>query len=63
MRERVNGKGFQGKLMVEGEESDWLSELEKKGLHQETEIFENYGINSETDVSVLDQDDFWKLVS
>ena len=49
--------------MVEGEESDWLSELEKKGLHQAAEILENYGINSETDVSVLDRDDFCKLVS
>ncbi len=35
----------------------WLSELEKKGLHQSVEILENYGINSETDVSVLDRDD------
>ena len=49
--------------MVEGEESDWLSELEKKGLHQVAEILENYGINSETDVSVLDRDDFCKLTS
>ena len=38
--------------------------LEKKGIHQETDILENYGIDSETDVSsVLDQDDFSKLVS
>ena len=38
--------------------------LEKKGMHQETDILENYGIDSETDVSsVLDQDDFSKLVS
>ena len=49
--------------MVEGEESGCLSELEKKGLHQATEILENYGINSETDVSVLDRDDFCKLAS
>ena len=49
--------------MVEGEESGWLSELEKKGLHQAAEILENYGINSETDVSVLDRDDFCKLAS
>ena len=49
--------------MVEGEESGWLSELEKKGLHQAAEILENYGINSETDVSVIDRDDFCKLVS
>ena len=39
--------------MVEGEESGCLSELEKKGLHLAAEILENYGINSETDVSVL----------
>jgi hypothetical protein len=37
--------------------------LEKKGLHQEEDILENNGIDSETDVSVLDQDDFSKLVS
>ena len=49
--------------MVEGEESGWLSELEKKGLHQVVEILENYGINSETDVSVIDRDDFCKLAS
>ena len=49
--------------MVEGEESGCLSELEKKGLHQAAEILENYGINSETDVSVLDRDDCCKLVS
>jgi hypothetical protein len=28
-----------------------------------TEILDKYGINSETDVSVLDRDDFFKLVS
>ena len=44
--------------MMEGEESGWLSELEKKGLHQSAEILENYGMNSETDVSVFDRDDF-----
>ena len=37
--------------------------IEKQGLHQAAEILENYGINSETDVSVLDRDDFCKLVS
>jgi hypothetical protein len=36
---------------------------EKKGLNQAAEILENYGINSETDVSVIDRDDFCKLVS
>ena len=37
--------------------------LEKKGLHQVAGILENYGIDCETDVSVLDRDDFSKLVS
>jgi hypothetical protein len=37
--------------------------IEKKGLQRVAEILENYGINSETDVSVLDRDDFCKLVS
>ena len=37
--------------------------LEKKGLYLGTDILENYGIDSETDVSVLGQDDFSKLVS
>ena len=41
----------------------WMSVIEKKGLYQAAEILENYGINSETDVSVLDRDDFCKLVS
>jgi hypothetical protein len=45
------------------EETGWLTVLEKKGLHQAAEILDNYGINSETDVSVLDRDDFCKLVS
>ncbi len=33
------------------------------GLHQAAEILENYGINSETDVSVFDRDDLCKLSS
>ena len=37
--------------------------LEKKGLHQAAGILESYGIDSETDVSLLDRDDFYKLVS
>jgi hypothetical protein len=36
--------------MVEGTDTGCLSELEK-------EILENYGIDSETDVSLLDQDE------
>jgi hypothetical protein len=40
-----------------------MAVIEKKGLYQAAEILENYGINSETDVSMLDRDDFCKLVS
>ena len=39
--------------MMEGEDTGWLSELEKKGLQQAAGILENYGIASETDVSLL----------
>ena len=49
-------------MMVEERDKGCLTEFEKKGLHQETEILENYGIDSETDVSVFDQDDLSKLV-
>ena len=48
---------------MEGEDTGWLSELEKKGLHQTAGILENYGIDSETDVSLLDQDDLHNLAS
>jgi hypothetical protein len=49
--------------MVEDRDTGWMTVLEKKGLHQAADILENYGIDSETDVSVRDQDDFSKLVS
>ena len=49
--------------MMEGEDTGWIPVIEKKGLHQETEILENYGIDSESDVSVSDRDDFSKLTS
>ena len=49
--------------MVEERDKGWLTELEKKGMNQTAEILQNYGIDSETDVSVLDQDDFSKLAS
>jgi hypothetical protein len=49
--------------MMEGEDTGWLSELEKKGLHQEAGILEYYGIDSETDVSLFDQGDLRNLVS
>ena len=37
--------------------------LEKKGLHQSAGTLENYRIDCETDVSLLDRDDFSKLSS
>ena len=49
--------------MVEQTDTGWLTVLEKNGLRLAAEIFENYRIDSETDLSVLDQDDFSKLVS
>ena len=49
--------------MVEGTDTGWLAVLEKKGLHQAAGILENYGIDSETDVSLLDQGDLCNLVS
>jgi hypothetical protein len=49
--------------MVERTIEGWLTVLEKKGLRQAGDILENYGIESETDLSVLDQHDFNKLVS
>ena len=48
---------------MDGEDTAWLVVLEKKGLHQAAGILESYGIDSETDVSLLDQDDFSKLAS
>ena len=41
----------------------WLVALEKNGLGPAAEILEDYGIDSETDLLVLDQDDFSKLAS
>jgi hypothetical protein len=48
---------------MDGEDTAWLTVLEKKGLYQVAGIFENYGIDCETDVSFFDRDDFSKLVS
>ena len=48
---------------MDGEDTAWLVVLEKKGLHQAVGILENYGIDCETDVSLLDRDDFSKLSS
>ena len=49
--------------MVEGTDTGWLAVLEKNGLGPEAEILESYGIDSETDLLMLDQDDFSKLAS
>ena len=49
--------------MVQQTDKGWLTVLEKNGLCLAADIFENYGIDSETDLSVLDQDDFSKLAS
>jgi hypothetical protein len=49
--------------MVEGTDTGWLVVLEKNGLGPAAAIFENYGIDSETDLLVLDQDDVSKLAS
>ena len=50
-------------VMVEGTDTGWLAVLEKKGLHQSAGILEDYGIDGETDVSLLDQGDLRNLVS
>jgi hypothetical protein len=39
---------------MEGTDTGWMTVLEKKGLHQVAGLLENYGIDSETDVSLLD---------
>ena len=49
--------------MVKQTDTGWLTVLEKNGLRLAADIFVNYGIDSETDLSVLDQDDFSKLAS
>ena len=48
---------------MEEQEDGWLTVLEKNGLGPPAAIFENYGIDSETDLLVLDPDDFSKLAS
>ena len=48
---------------MEEQEDGWLTVLEKNGLGPAAAILENYGIDSETDLLVLDQDDFNKLAS
>jgi hypothetical protein len=51
------------KLMVEQTDTCWLTVLEEQGLYQAVHILENYAIDSETDVSLIDQDDFSQLKS
>ena len=45
------------------EDKVWNALLEKKGLHQEADVLEKYGIGSEIDVSELEQHDFSELES
>ena len=42
--------------MVQQTDTGWLTVLEKNGLRLAADIFENYGIDNETDLFVLDQD-------
>jgi hypothetical protein len=48
---------------MEEQEDSWLTVLEKNGLGPAAAILDNYGIDSETDLLVLDPDDFSKLAS
>ena len=48
---------------MEEQEDGWLTVLEKNGLGPVAAILDDYGITSETDLLVLDQDDFAKLDS
>jgi hypothetical protein len=48
---------------MEGTDTGWMTVLEKKGMHQAAGLLENYGIDSETDVSLLDQGDLRNLLS
>jgi hypothetical protein len=48
---------------MERTDTGWMVVLEKKGLHEVAGILENYGIDSETHVSLLDQGDLRNLVS
>jgi hypothetical protein len=46
--------------MVEETDTGLRTVLEEQGLHQSAHILENYGIDSETEVSELNQYDFSK---
>jgi hypothetical protein len=58
----VSGGACQSKRIFL-QEDGWLTVLEKNGLGPAVAILENYGIDSETDLLVLDQDDCSKLAS
>ncbi len=45
------------KKMEEEQEDGWLTVLEKNGLGPTAAILDNYWIDSETDLLVLDQDE------
>ena len=57
------GQGFRVKINFLNIFPNFLFVIEKKGLYQVTGILENYGIDSETDMSFLDRDDFSKSSS
>ncbi len=48
---------------MEEQEDSCLTVMEKNGLGPAAAILDNYGIDSETDLLVLDPDDFKKLAS
>ena len=48
---------------MEEQDAGWLTVLEKNGLGPAAAILDNYGIDSATDLLVIDQDDFNKLAS
>jgi hypothetical protein len=41
------------------EKAGWRALLEKEGLHQAAHILEKYGIDSQTDLSQLEQHKLW----
>ena len=45
------------------EDTGWRALLEKQGLHQAADIFEKYGIDSETDLSSENTDPLFDMRS
>ena len=41
--------------MVEEKDTGWRTLIEKQGIHQQTDILENYGIDSPNNVSELEK--------